>query len=313
MIRVRSPMLLGLVFAFPLAGVAQTPEPRTPDQWLARIAQSGRNLEYQGVLVYAHDGRVEAMRVARSLGPQGPREEIVALNGERRQIVRENGSVRCTDGDHGTTEVGRDEFPLLTFDAAQLSRAAELYRLSVLGADRMAGLEARVLEARPTDATRYGYKLWVEPNSGMVLGSTLQGPDGGQVEQMMFTSIALTRSTPLEVAGIPPGAPTSAVAAVTPSPWHMGWLPPGFRLIGAPSAASAARSHLLFSDGMAYVSVYIEPLANAARPMDGLTRRGAMNLYARPIQGSQIVVIGDVPASTAERIARGVERTTAQQ
>jgi sigma-E factor negative regulatory protein RseB len=84
-------------------------------------------------------------------------------------------------------------------------------------------------------------------------------------------------------------------------------MPPGFRMIGAPSAASAARAHLLFSDGMAYVSVYIEPLASSGRPMDGAVKRGAMNLYARPVDNNQVVVIGDVPAATAEKIARSVE------
>lgn len=307
MSRVRSPSVFGLLFGIPLACGAQTPEPHSPDQWLARIAQAGSHLEYQGVLVYAHDGRVDAMHIARSLGPQGPREEIVALNGERRQIVRENGSVRFADAEHGTTEVGRDEFPLLTFDAAQLSRAAELYRLSLLGADRIAGLDARVLAARPIDSSRYGYKLWVEPASGMVLGSTLENPDGGQVEQMMFTSVALSNAKQPVPTTAPAPAPTTAMAALTPTAWRMGWLPPGFRLIGAPATATA-RSHLLFSDGMAYVSVYIEPVPSNVQPIDGPTKRGAMNLYARPVDGNQVVVIGDVPPQTAERIARGVER-----
>jgi sigma-E factor negative regulatory protein RseB len=308
-IPVRGPWLAGLL-AIPLACGAQAPEPTNPDQWLARMAQAGSTLEYQGVLVYAHDGRVESMRVSRSIGAKGLREEIVALNGGRRAIVRENGTVTTTDPERGTTQVGHDEFPLLTFDPSALKRAAELYRLSLVGGDRMAGLDARVLEARPTDSSRYGYRLWVEPHSGMVLGSTLQAPDGAQVEQMMFTSVAMS-SAPSNVRIVPqlvPNAPTSA-AIMGPSAWRLGWLPPGFRLIASPPSASELQSHLLFTDGLAYVSIYIEPLAKAAHPMDGPIKRGALNLFARPVDDSQVVVIGDVPAATAERIARGVQRT----
>lgn len=308
MIPARGPWLAGLL-AVPLACGAASPEPQNADQWLARIAQAGSTLEYQGVLVYAHDGRVESMRVSRSIGPQGLREEIVSLNGGRRAIVRENGSVRCTDPEGGTTEVGQDEFPLLTFDASALKRAAELYRLSVVGGDRMAGLDARVLEAQPTDSSRYGYRLWVEPQSGMVLGSTLRAPDGAQVEQMMFTSVSMSTTQRARI--VPPNVPNAPLSAAIagPSAWRLGWLPPGFRLIASPTATSESRSHLLFTDGMAYVSIYIEPLAKTARAMDGPIKRGAMNLFARPVSDSQVVVIGDVPADTAERIARGIQRT----
>ena len=110
------------------------------------------------------------------------------------------------------------------------------------------------------------------------------------------------------------GAPPRLVRQASPAPpeaaltsaWRAGWLPAGFKLIGTPAHPNG-QTHLLYSDGLAYVSVYIEPLRENARPMAGTERRGAVNLYAQPAHDQQVVVIGDVPAATVEHIARAVE------
>src|SRR6185436_20288310 len=102
-----------------------------------------------------------------------------------------------------------------------------------------------------------------------------------------------------------PKPPASAEGAAAAG-WRAGWLPAGFKLVGTP-VHPMGQTHLLYSDGLAYISVYIEPLREEARPMEGNVRRGAVNLYAQPSRDNQVVVIGDVPAATVERIAHAVE------
>ena len=141
----------------------------------------------------------------------------------------------------------------------------------------------------------------------MLLGSKLEDPEGGLVQQLMFTEIALTPGNVPKL--VRPKAPSPA-EAIAASGWRAGWLPAGFRLIGAP-AHPTGQTHLLYSDGLAYISVYIEPLRDNARAMEGTQRRGAVNLYAQAAHENQVVVIGDVPASTVERIAHAVEPVSA--
>ena len=300
---------LALALALPAsAAQAQTTPAPAPgasaQEWMARMAGESRRFEYQGIMVYAHDGRIETMRVSRRLGPGGTRDEMVSLNGDQRVLVREDGRLTCSDRDGSKTEVAVGEFPLLALDPAQIGGANAQYKLTVSGHDRVAGMDSAVVEAKPVDQSRYGYRLWVEPSSGMLLGSNLESPDGDLVQQLMFTNIALTPGNGLPKL-VRPKPPAPAEAAVAQA-WRAGWLPAGFKLIGTPEHATG-QTHLLYSDGLAYISVYIEPLRDSARPMEGTQRRGAVNLYAQPTRDQQVVVIGDVPAATVERIAHAVE------
>jgi len=301
--------LLAFVLALPISAsvAAQTTPAPAPgasaQEWMTRMAGVSRRFEYQGVMVYAHDGRIDTMRVSRRIGPDGTRDEMVSLNGDRRVLVREDGRLTCSDRDGAKVEVAVGEFPLLGLDPTQIGAAGQ-YRLTVQGRDRVAGLDSAVVVAKPVDQSRYGYRLWVEPASGMLLGSNLEDPDGGLVQQLMFTDIAMTKGSALPKL-VPPRPPPSAEGSIAAG-WRAGWLPAGFKLIGTPIRPTG-QTHLLYSDGLAYISVYIEPLGQEGRPMEGTVRRGAVNVYAQPSHDNQVVVIGDVPAATVERIARGVQ------
>jgi len=106
---------------------------------------------------------------------------MVSLNGDQRVLVREDGHLTCSDRDGSKVQVAVGEFPLLALDPSLLGGANGQYRLTVSGHDRVAGMDSAVVVAKPVDQSRYGYRLWVEPGSGMLLGSNLEGPDGDLV------------------------------------------------------------------------------------------------------------------------------------
>lgn len=253
--------------------------------------------------MYLHDGRLDAMRVTRSVGPEGSVERLVALTGERRELVRDASGTRCTVGGGSMTlaEAGRVALPAP--DLQRLADPESPYLIAVVGRDRVAGHDALVLDARPRDAARYGYRLWIEPQSGMLLGSTLVGPTGAAVEQIMFVDLVLQPAA-ANAAPVPVAAQAAAAAeAADDAGWTVGDLPAGFRLVGRAADSAPGAQHLLYSDGLASVSVYVEPLGNA--PV-GSHRRGALSVYGRTLDQHQVVVVGDVPPATVERIARSV-------
>ncbi len=274
-----------------------------PASLLQRAAAAFGNLQYQGTFVYLHDGRLDAMRVTRSVGPEGSVERLVALTGERRELVRDASGTRCTVGGGSMTlaEAGRVALPAP--DLQRLADPESPYLIAVVGRDRVAGHDALVLDARPRDAARYGYRLWIEPQSGMLLGSTLVGPTGAAVEQIMFVDLVLQPAAE-GAAPVPAAAQAAAAAeAADDAGWTVGDLPAGFRLVGRAADSAPGAQHLLYSDGLASVSVYVEPLGNA--PV-GSHRRGALSVYGRTLDQHQVVVVGDVPPATVERIARSV-------
>jgi sigma-E factor negative regulatory protein RseB len=284
-------------------------------EWLVRMEQALGGIDYQGDLVYAHGNQIEALRIFHANGPDGGRERLISLNGAAREVIRAGGQVTC---------IGTGQRPAVYGDAAMSASmlgtqpgfdAVALQRHYAIGlgsVERVADLEAQVLVLQPRDAYRYGYRLWLERQTGLPLKSVRFGADGRPVEQLMFTRIALhQRPSDIDLAGdAVSGASHNALSVPQPAgaqvaTWRVIDPPPGFTLAAQQPAPTAQGEHLIYSDGIASVSVYVEPLQGGP-VFSGAASRGAINLYGRITAGRQVTVLGDVPAATVERFAQGI-------
>jgi sigma-E factor negative regulatory protein RseB len=267
-------------------------------RWIERMDHALETLEYEGVFVYVHDGRIEAMKIARAFEAGAPREYLVSLTGDRRELVRDRDRVQCTMAG-GALSVGSEVRVPSPGAFAGLAAARERYRTRLVGTDRVAGFDAVVLEAMPQDAQRYGYRLWLDAGTGMLLGSTLLDADGRTIEQLMFTQLALREAAHASTAPVAEPPPRAAT-----EPAGVGGLPEGFRLVADASEPGAVQKHYLYSDGLASVSVYLEPTATGRVLPTGTLRRGAVNVVGQVHDGWRVVVVGDLPMATIERIAK---------
>ncbi|MGQ0801800.1 MAG: MucB/RseB C-terminal domain-containing protein [Pseudomarimonas sp.] len=276
----------------------------SPAAWLRRMNFALATADFDGTLVYLRDGQLDALRIEQHPGSaDGVR--LTSLSGENVEVAGESETVRLTVSD------GVSRWP-----SAPASQVAMLpvrkppaahYELALVGSDRVAGRQAQVLEIRPRDGFRYGYRLWIDASSALLLKSLTIGSDGRAVEQVMFTELSTSFSTvaqTTEVTGIDSeqaSLPTSMAA--TGVHWQVLDAPAGF----LPTlVVDGEKTHLLFSDGVARVSVYIDPLSTQQATMSGLLSRGALNSFGRVAHGRQIIVMGDAPAATVERFAQGV-------
>ncbi|MBB5015779.1 MucB/RseB C-terminal domain-containing protein [Rehaibacterium terrae] len=295
----------GLLSLFALA----TPAPaQDAGQWLERMAQALTATDYQGTLVYVEGGHIETLRVFHSA--REDRERIVALTGQPREVVRDGATVTC---------IGTAPAPLV-FDNGSLSGlrpvadAARQGRLSDYAVrlgprdERIAGRETVVVELLPRDGYRYGYRLWLDTGTGLPLRVSLHGGNGEALEQLAFTEIELGRAP--AAADLRPSAAGQTTTIRAPQTrkdaagaWRVADPPPGFTL--RRHQVSAEGEHLVFSDGLASVSVYVEPLGSAP-VREVSTRAGAVHARARRMEGHRVFVIGKVPAATIERFADGV-------
>lgn len=294
--------------------------------WLTRMGEALRGLDYHGDLVYAHAGQIETLRVFHAAGPEGERERLITVSGAAREIIRVDGRVICVGTSFHPTVYGDSSIPTRLLGALPGSDATSLqthYVLTLGANERIAGLDTQLLEVRPRDAYRYGYRLWLERESGMLLKSVRFGVDGRPVEQLIFTRIALReRPSDSDLSGntglidSQEGATRKVLDLPQPGSgqvpgWNVVDPPAGFILalqqpVAAEGSAGDAAEHLIYSDGIASVSVYVEPLSTHAPAFSGPASRGAVNLYGRVLDGRQITVLGDVPAATVERFAQGV-------
>jgi sigma-E factor negative regulatory protein RseB len=273
-------------------------EPADPLGLLERMSSALQVLEYEGTLAYVHEGRIDTMRVTRTFGAEGPIDRLVTLSGDRREVVSDPARLQCLTP-AGTIEAPierRGVMPALI--PGQSRQLARYYRLAVAGTDRVAGFDATVLDAAPLDARRYAYRLWLERASGMLLASMLREPGGTLVEHLAFTELQLRRVDAV-------ATPAAAAEPASSGDWSFPGLPEGFVLVRG-VAGDSPHQHLLFSDGLASVSIYIDPPGSG---LTGAARRGAVNAFGLAVDGAHLVVVGDLPATTIESVARsGVRR-----
>jgi sigma-E factor negative regulatory protein RseB len=173
-----------------------------------------------------------------------------------------------------------------------------------------------MLDIRPRDELRYGYRLWLDEATGLPLKSELLAAGGETLERVVFTDIQLhDTADPDRAAAIRARkaqvramvGKTSAVAEVEARRWQVSDLPTGFALADYRTYPGTGDGidHLVFSDGLATVSVYVEP-AKPGQPLNGTHRAGAVSTFALVRDAHQVVVVGDVPMATAHIIGVAV-------
>lgn len=287
-----------------LPGAATTGAAQAQAQaWLDRMNRALVVLDFRGTLVYLRDGQLDALGIEHRAGTAGAVETLRSLSGEPLEVVREGGAVRLS-GAAGVS-LWPDAGAAASLPSPQ-PRAASVdhYELVLAGEDRIAGRQAQVVEIRPRDGFRFGHRLWLDQSTALLLKSLTYGPDGRPVEQLMFTELVIesTASDAAAAARPPPAADAAGWAPRTAS-WRVLNAPSGFeqQVIDAGEA-----THLLFSDGVARVSVYVEPVAPDRPTLSGLLSRGALHVYGRVAHGSQVIAMGDAPPETVERFAQGV-------
>ncbi|MGB5305394.1 MAG: MucB/RseB C-terminal domain-containing protein [Gammaproteobacteria bacterium] len=307
-----------------LAAIAPVLVADDPRQWLDDMSSALNTLDYDGTFVYLHDDRLEAMRIIHRLDNGGVRERLVSLTGSAREVVRDEKAVTCIMADSKSVMVGqsrpRQPFPVVPSDFDTLSRT---YSLEDAGEDRMAGHMTRIISITPRDGFRYGYRYWIDQETRMLLKSDVTDVNGRAIEQMMFTHLEIGHTIPEDA--LKPsltgdgyawsrqhnGKASPAADPGTPG-WRVNELPAGFQLTNFQHKRihqdADMAEHMVFSDGLATVSVYVEKMRPDGAGFTGLSSQGAMNAFGNIVDGYQITVVGEVPSATVEMMAQSVVR-----
>lgn len=293
-----------------------------PNLMLERMTAAMSQMSYQGTFVYVQGERVETMRITHVADGKGVRERLVALSGPPREVLRDSNGVRWVLSDDGSvledSAFNRSFFPQLPLDPGD--QASRSYILKTGASARIAGHQARNLKILPKDEYRYGYSLWLEKHSGLLLKWELIDHERKPLAKLMFTEVRLgsevdTRELAPDTrlkkyktveSSLPSGA---GVSQARPR-WLPGTVPPGFRLTTHRYASNPDHGeyeHLVYSDGLAAVSVYVEKGAKHENPEAGVRLHGTTHTFSRVSDEFLITVVGDVPAVTVKSIGNAVE------
>lgn len=300
---------------------------RTAEQWLDFMNHAFMDASYDGIFSYFSGNDLSTLRVIHTVTNGVQRERLIHLNGAPREIVRTGDKVACIlqPGDEILAlESSIPSGPFARAFAKAFEGASDHYRMSLHGVDRVANREAMRVAVMPRDAERYGFRLWIDRDSGLLLRSELMDARGKKLEIFQFATLNVggTISEQDLTPDTHDGALTSRMElgpTQTPPPqlveWQAGWVPDGFTMASSdirrtPSTSQAVNT-MMYSDGLAAFSIFVEamPEAGAANLISrsGATVAVTLTLDAGSNQGNHLVtVVGEIPTATAQKIALSI-------
>ncbi|HTV98012.1 MAG TPA: MucB/RseB C-terminal domain-containing protein [Steroidobacteraceae bacterium] len=303
-------------------------------EWLEKMNQALASRNYDGTFFHLSEGRVETMRIVHRVKAGRVTERLQSLDGSGREFIRNNDELTCYLPDQHTilVEPRQDRGPFLGSLPRFGSDVEEFYLIQSLPPTRVLGRPARVIAVTPKDQYRFGYRLWLDATTAMPLKTQLCDARGQVIEQILFARLEMPES--IADSDLAPAVRTegmrwvrqgssSEAASAGLSAYRASELPPGFHLTvsGAQTlgGASEPAAHLVYSDGLATVSVFVEAQTPAkagaaealsappAPPVQGLARMGSGFAFSTVVQGHQVTAVGEVPAQTVEFIAHSVK------
>jgi sigma-E factor negative regulatory protein RseB len=305
-------------------------------QWLARADQALATRNYEGVFVHEHaGGDSETLRVVHRVSDGEVAERLLSMDGSGREFIRKGTQLICYLPDQHTVLVERSPDTSLILGGVPRSDAigAGQYEVKSLSSARVLGRAAHVIAITPLDGMRYGYRVWIDEATAMPLKTQLRDSHGGVLEQMVFTSLSLpTHIADAELETTIDARnyrwvrhDSEAIARwhrrrewqsrrEWPS-WQVSALPPGFRILASSRQMlhGGPVQHLVFSDGLASVSVFIErgPAGDSDTAGEDIANLGTSSAYATIVEGYRVIAVGEVPPETVRAIAQSIRSAAA--
>nr|WP_296444930.1 MucB/RseB C-terminal domain-containing protein [Rhodoferax sp. UBA5149] len=300
---------------------------RSVSDWLMRMHEASRQRAYVGTFVVSVGGAMSSARIWHVCDGEQQMERVESLTGAPRSTFRRNDQVMTFLPESRVVVSERREslglFPNLLQSGD--SSIAQFYRARASGSERVAGFDADVVQLRPEDNLRFGYRVWTEKKTGLVIKlQTLDG-EGRVLEQAAFSELQL--DVPVSMAkltqmmgnteGYQIEKPDMLKTAAAAEGWVLKNSVPGFksmscykRSVGA--AADARHENTLqwiFSDGLASVSLFVEAYDARRHGQPGTRVLGATHTLTRRMGDWWLTAVGEVPPQTLVAFAQGLERT----
>lgn len=322
------PLLAGAVGTL---AQAQTPaaaspsaeaQKRTLTEWLTRIHDASRQRAYVGTFVVSAGGEMSTSRIWHVCDGQQQMERIDTLTGEPRITLRRNSDVITFAPESKRAWVDKRDslglFPELLRTPRNL--IPEFYSHRETGVDRVAGHKTHVLEIVPRDALRFGYRIWSEQGTGLVVKLQTLDAKGQVLEQLAFSDLELDAPVSMgklsqlmrNTRGYEVYQPRLRKTTAEAEGWRLSEPVPGFQSMSChvreSETGSDAPMHWVFSDGLASVSLFVQAHDPARHTRENSMVSGATHSISRKLGDHWVTVMGEVPTPTLEQFVRVLER-----
>ena len=310
--------------ALGIACSAQAAVPGDPMAWLQRAIEASRQASYVGVYAHSNGERTSTVRVAHVNAGGEEHERIEPLDAATHEIVRRNDDMFCRFPDAKTVRldprITNRFFPAILAAPAEVIAAS--YDVQLGNTERVLGFECRWLKLEPRDAQRFAQRVCSEAATGLVLRAKTLDARRQVIEQYTFTELRIG-------AGAVRTDLLKSIFKARTREWHgdgelrdeaitaeTGWTvaapPAGFRKVAELKRTLPGRaqpvSQIVLTDGVASLSVFVEPNAKPGRTAEVASEDGTTAFYVRPMGDLLVTVLGEVPLATAQQVGRSVAR-----
>jgi len=293
----------------------------TAMDWVQRMSDAMRNLNYRGDFVYMHDNLLEGMQISHYKDIHGEKERLISLNGEAREVIRDNQNLTCIwpSSRKVIVDMSRNNSFSPIFIPEDIARLEKFYKMRLVGKDRVANMDAVIVHIDPRDQFRYGMKFWINQANGLMMKSSLLDENEQVIEEVMFTSLQLFEGdNKLVIDTMPPiddnftlvryHSGDSSRTFVADNAWQLSGVPGGFwresvvrrKIPGSDQFIQ----QMVFTDGLASLSVFIEKKSDLTQ--SGVSSMGAVNAFIRILNDHSVTAIGEVPLVTVKQVAESV-------
>jgi sigma-E factor negative regulatory protein RseB len=320
----------GAVVAQPAFGIGPGPgaapqagEQRSIGEWLMRMHDASRKRAYTGIFVVSSDALLASARIWHACEGDQQIERVDTLTGPPRSAFRRNDHVVTFMDDSKTARVEKRQGLGLFPNVLQVadSAIADFYAVKVLGRERVAGHEADIVWLRPKDDLRYGYRVWSERRTGLVIKLQTLALEGRVLEQAAFSELQIDAPVRLstlarmmnKTAGYRVEQLDTQMVDAQTEGWELREAIPGFRAVSCIKRAAqpgvpSTTLQWVFSDGLASVSLFIEPYDAQRHLQEGLATMGATQSLMLRSEDMWLTVVGEVPTGTLKSFAKSLQR-----
>ena len=301
------------------AGTGDEQGERNISEWLARMHDATRKRNYIGTFVVSSsNGGMSTARIWHACDGQRQLDRIETLTGAPRQTFRRDDEVLTFNPETRTVRSERREafgFVPETLNPRDPG-IPEFYAARRLGSDRVAGYDADVVAVSPKDGMRFGYRIWSERKSGLVVKLQTLDEQGNVLEQAAFSELQLDAPVRMhklaQMMVVPDGwrleKPDAQKTTAVAEGWSLKTQVPGFKPMSCYKRPAEGVLQWIFSDGLASVSLFVEGFDGRRHQQEGAFNSGATNTLTRRVQDWWVTAVGEVPAQTLKAFALSLER-----
>ena len=290
-----------------------------PLAWLTRAAQAARTTTFAGTFAHTNGDRTSTVRITHAVRGSEEHERIEPLDAPAYEIVRRNDEMYCQFPEK-TVKLDRRTtarfFPSLLSSTPAAIGAN--YDVKLGSTERVLGYDCRWIRLEPRDTLRFSQRVCAEAATGLVLRAKTLNAQQQVIEQYTFTDLRIgPNATRGDLKSIFEARVKRWISDARPrdethsaqTGWTVSQPPAGFDKVTELTRPLAGRAQpvpqLVYSDGVASLSVFVEP-NSPARSDEASSENGTTSFFVRPVGEYVVTVLGEVPLSTVQQVARSV-------